>query len=87
MRSMIKTIEETARNNIDGIASFIYRLIYHDGDINLEYLYQVNEQDSVLKLVPADSKNKINNLSIMIGGEIPNSFCPIYEVVPQCNEF
>lgn len=73
-------LKQIAHANADGISHFINRLIFHNGTINEKHLYQVRTRSGVPHFTEAEQGLKPTNYSIMIGGEICNSFCPLYEV-------
>jgi hypothetical protein len=66
--------------NIDGITAFVTRLLQHDGTIDFEHLYKVVEDGSSVTLRRCGKHEYINNYSVLIGGEVSNSFSPLYEV-------
>lgn len=79
-RQTNELLKQIARANADGISHFINRLIFHNGTINEQNLYQVRTKSGVPYFTEAKQGLKPTNYSIMIGGEICNSFCPLYEV-------
>lgn len=73
-------LERLVRAHTDGISHFINRLVFHNGTINEDHLYQVHTKYGIPYFTKAEQGRKPTNYSIMIGGEICNSFCPLYEV-------
>jgi hypothetical protein len=66
--------------NIDGVAAFISRLLQHDGTVNFQHLYKVVEGGNSVILSRCDNSEYINHYSVLIGGEVSNSFSPLYEI-------
>ncbi|TYQ30498.1 hypothetical protein PseudUWO310_08230 [Pseudanabaena sp. UWO310] len=77
---MMGFFQSLVSQNIDGVAAFIDRLLQHDGEINFQHLYKVVEEGDSVALTVCDVNEKINNYAVLIGGEVSNSFSPLYEI-------
>jgi hypothetical protein len=66
--------------NLNGISTFVERLVNGHGHINFQYLHKVTEDAGHIQVKKCDPSEKNNNYGILLGGEVPNSFCPLYEV-------
>jgi hypothetical protein len=66
--------------NIEGVTAFVDRLVTHDGDVNFQHLYKVVEDGDAVSLRLCDGGERVNHYSVLIGGEVCNSFSPLYEI-------
>ena len=73
-------IKEIIEKNIEGIVVFTERLLHHDGKVNISYLHRVKESDDKFSVSSMEEKDKLSDLCILMGGEVPNSFSPLYEM-------
>ena len=67
------------RSNIDGLAAFVEQLLAFDGKVNFRYLHRVRESGGGIEVAMCSDADKNNDYAIVIGGEVPNSFSPLYE--------
>ena len=81
MKNLYKIIHLKIQSSLNGIVSAIDRLVRHDGSIDYSKLYMVNTNNNNYKISRGINPNhEFSHLSIMIGGEVPNSICTMYEV-------
>ena len=66
--------------NIDGLIEFIQILIIHNGNYKPERLWKVEKTNDSLSIRMGFRGEKINDYCILMGGEVSNSFVPLYEV-------
>lgn len=66
--------------NLDGVAQFVGRMVIHKGDFHVEQLHVVElkgERPIIRNGCPEDKKSRF---TVSTGGEVVNSFSPLYEV-------
>jgi hypothetical protein len=72
-------LRSIAQTNIEGLADFIEAMVAHTGAFNVEHLHKVVERNGDVLLLKARREEKQHEYSIAFGGEVPNSFSPLYE--------
>lgn len=70
---------DLVHRNLTGLAAFVEQLLTFDGKVNTQYLHRVNENGSGIEVVQGSENDWNNDYAILIGGEVPNSFCTLYE--------
>ena len=66
--------------NIDGLIEFMQILIIHNGNYKPERLWKVEKTNDSSSIRMGFRDEKINDYCILMGGEVSNSFVPLYEV-------
>jgi len=67
--------------NVDGLVNFIDRLVNHNGNHKITSLYRVVDQpDGAFSIRRGQASDKFNDFAVSMGGEVVNSFSPLYEV-------
>jgi hypothetical protein len=67
-------------DNLEGVAQFVARMVTHNGTINIEQLYVVDFNGEKVKVRKGRADDKKSDYSLVTGGEVVNSFLPLYEV-------
>ncbi len=65
--------------NAEGLAAFVEQLLAFDGKVNFRYLRKVEESGGGIAVTMCTDTDRNNDYAIVIGGEVPNSFSPLYE--------
>jgi|GEM_PF-5607734 len=72
--------KQILEENIDGLVEFIKIFIIHNGNYKPERLWKVEKNNDGLSIRRGLSGEKLNDYCILMGGEVSNSFVPLYEV-------
>ena len=72
--------DQQIQENIFSLSKFVYYLCIHTGHFNSEFLYKVKDSGpGNLEVITPFKGEGVNSYSIMMGGEIANSFTTLYE--------
>src|SRR5438105_1034041 len=66
--------------NLDGVTQFISRITNHQGKVNIEKLHVVEFDASSPRVRMGRLEDKKSDFIIATGGEVVNSFSPLYEI-------
>lgn len=66
--------------NIDGVAQFIAKMTFHNGTVNMKKMHVVTFKGDKPFVRKGRDSDKRSNYSLLTGGDIVNSFSPLYEI-------
>src|SRR5437762_2668468 len=66
--------------NVEGVAHFIAGMVSHQGTIHVEKLHVVDLTTNTPIVRKGRSSDKKSNYALGTGGEVVNSFSPLYEI-------
>lgn len=66
--------------NLDGVAQFVARMVIHKGDVHVEQLHVVELKKDKPFIRFGRAEDKKSRFTVSTGGEVVNSFSPLYEV-------
>ena len=66
--------------NIDGVVPFIVKMVSHSGSVNIKKLHVVAFKGERPLVRRGRESDKKTNYSLLTGGDIVNSFSPLYEI-------
>ena len=78
---LAQVLERSLKRSREGVIAFLHRFVVHDGTIRINLLYKVcRDTKGELSIRKACPRDTVNDFAIGMGGEIPNSFSPLYEI-------